>query len=101
MPNQKPSESRRSRRLVTIVEGLNQVLRERYLTTTTALPHQFIDSLEAARPRAIAHWKGEHKPRFRCLHYAIAARDARAYVDHHRKWDPRPGWRDIVRLGKS
>ena len=92
-----PKESR-SRRLVTIVEGLNEALRERYITTTTLLPHEFIDKLETARPAALAHWKEEHKPRFRCLHYAIAARDARAYVKHHRTWDPRPGWKDIVRV---
>lgn len=98
MPKKKPQDSRRARRLVTVVEGINDALRERYLTTTSLLPHAFIDRLEQARPKIISHWKTEHKPRFRCLHYAIAVRDARHYVDHHRKWDPRPGWRDIVRV---
>jgi hypothetical protein len=84
--------------LVTVVEGLNETLKERYLGATMLLADELQRRVERRAPPVPAHWKRQHDVVFRCLEYAVPRRGAKRFASRHAKDDPRPGWKEIFEV---
>ena len=84
--------------LVTVVEGLNETLKERFLAATKLLPERFNKLMADSPPQLISHWKPDHRVDFRFVEYAVPKEQVFDFMMRHIQAQHRPGWRDIGTL---
>ena len=79
-------------RRFTVFEAVNDTIKEIFLGTTDAGMEEVVDQHQASLPERIAHWKPDHRVRYRGVEFMLTAGQARKRVVSYGRAVDRPGW---------
>lgn len=80
----------------TVFEVVNETLGEVYVGTTRGTMAELIESFRRERPKALAHWRREHRLNFRSIEFDLPQQAADAFVRNYAASIERLGCRAIV-----